>query len=96
MDFPSGDQAGSRSTTSVVFVKLRMSPFSAGTVRISPRTPKTARAPVGEMPAKRIRCGSIFWKCGRTSARSPVMLDVQSAHRLPDLRSSRWSEPNCS
>src|SRR5215469_12779189 len=36
IDFPSGDHAGSRSTTSVVLVKLRMSPFSAGAVKISP------------------------------------------------------------
>src|SRR5207237_882934 len=70
IDFPSGDHAGSRSTTAVVLVKLRMSPFSAGTVKISPRTPNTARAPVGEMSAERILLGSIFRKCGRTSARS--------------------------
>src|SRR2546429_2942635 len=62
IDFPSGDHAGSRSTTAVVLVKLRMSPFSAGTVKISPRTPNTARAPVGEMSAERILLGSIFRK----------------------------------
>ena len=34
-----------------VEVRLRVSPFSAGTVRISPRASNSARAPVGEMCA---------------------------------------------
>jgi DNA-directed RNA polymerase subunit beta' len=51
MDFPSGDHAGSRSATAVVLVRFRTSPFSAGTVRISPRASKTARTPVGETAA---------------------------------------------
>jgi hypothetical protein len=55
MDFPSGDQTGSRSKTPGEFVRLRGSPFSAGTVRISPRASKTARAPFGEMSAFRKR-----------------------------------------
>jgi methylmalonyl-CoA mutase N-terminal domain/subunit len=42
----SGDQDGSRSAMPGLRVRLRMSPFSAGTVRISPCTSKTARTPV--------------------------------------------------
>ena len=34
---PSGDHAGSRSADPLELVKLRTSPFSAGTVKISPR-----------------------------------------------------------
>ena len=49
MDLPSGDQAGSRSATTAELVILRMSPFSAGTVKISPCASKTARAPVGDI-----------------------------------------------
>src|SRR5277367_1281575 len=55
MLFPSGDHAGYRSSAPGVFVKFRMSPFSAGTVRISPRASNTALKPVGEMSALRIR-----------------------------------------
>ena len=65
MRLPSGDQAGSRSATAGLLVRLRMSPFSAGTVTISPWISKTARAPVGEMLAFRMRLASSFSKCGR-------------------------------
>ena len=37
-----------------------MSPFSAGTVKISPRASKTARAPVGEMAEARECVGLDF------------------------------------
>ena len=43
---PSGDHTGSRSITVVLLVRLRGSPLSAGTVRISPRASNTARSPV--------------------------------------------------
>src|SRR5215468_2304794 len=66
---PSGDQDGLRSITPVVLVRLRGSPFSAGTVMISPRASKTARAPVGEMWALKIRSPT-FSKRGRTVATS--------------------------
>ncbi len=46
--FPSGDHDGLRSITPGVSVRLRTSPFSAGTVRISPRASKSARIPVGD------------------------------------------------
>ena len=51
MDFPLGDHPGSRSATAGVCVKLRTSPFSAGTEKISPRASNTARIPDGEIAA---------------------------------------------
>ena len=69
MDLPSGDQAGERSWTPGVSVRLRGSPFSAGTVTISPRNSKTARAPLGETAAFRIHCEPLT-KRSRSSARS--------------------------
>jgi hypothetical protein len=56
---PSGDHTGSRSITLVLLVRLRGSPFSAGTVRISPRASKTARAPLGEISAFRSRLATL-------------------------------------
>ena len=51
MVLPSGLHEGSRSAVPGVLVRLRVSPFSAGTVKISPWASKTARAPVGERAA---------------------------------------------
>src|SRR5438128_5239689 len=45
---PSGDHAGSRSRAAGVWVRLRTSPCSAGTVNSSPRASITARLPEGE------------------------------------------------
>ena len=94
MVLPSGDQAGSRSITAVVLVRFRASPFSAGTVMMSPRASKTARAPVGEICA----LWSFFptlTKCSRTSGISPLMR-TSTALVLPDFRSYRCNAPNCS
>src|SRR5262245_6916058 len=70
-DLPSGDQAGSRSAVPGEFVRLRVSPFSAGTVRISPRASNSARLPDGDSPAFRtfFATFSIF---GRTAVKSAV------------------------
>src|SRR5215470_2791690 len=54
MDLPSGDHTGDRSCAPTVLVRLRESPFSAGTVTISPRNSNTALAPVGEIEAFRM------------------------------------------
>ena len=48
---PSGDHAGARSAAPEVRVRLRQSPSSAGTVKMSPRASKRARTPVGESDA---------------------------------------------
>src|SRR5438034_346214 len=45
---PSGDHAGSRSADPLECVRFRTSPFSAGTVKISPRASARIRLPVGE------------------------------------------------
>ena len=45
---PSGDHAGAARAPPVVLVRLRGSPFSAGTVTISPRNSNAARAPDGD------------------------------------------------
>src|SRR3984885_8585121 len=49
MDFPSGDQAGSRSAEPGVRVRLRVSPFSAGMVKMSPCASTKRRTPVGDI-----------------------------------------------
>src|SRR6266571_4328060 len=46
---PSGDHLGLRSWTPAVFVRLRVCPSLAGTVNRSPRAPKSARLPSGEI-----------------------------------------------
>ena len=48
MDLPSGDQEGSRSAVPGVLVRLRISPFSPGRVKMSPCASATTRTPVGE------------------------------------------------
>ena len=48
MDLPSGDHAGARSFAATERVMLRSSPFSPGTVMISPRNSSATRAPLGE------------------------------------------------
>jgi len=74
---------------------LRMSPFSAGTVTISPCTSNTARAPEGEMLALRIRLASSFSKCGCSSA-SCDETRISTFFDRPDARSSTNSDPKCS
>src|SRR5213079_3707451 len=52
--FPSGDQTGVRSAVPELRVKLRASPFSAGTEKTSPRAENSARAPLGDSDADSI------------------------------------------
>jgi hypothetical protein len=70
MERPSGDQVGDISRTPGVWVRLRISPFWAGTVKTSPRASKTARLPVGERP-KPSMLPRTFLKYGTVSGRSP-------------------------
>src|SRR5664279_3990470 len=53
MLLPSGDHSGSRSITPGVFVRLRASPFSAGTVMMSPRAVFAARGDIITVPAEK-------------------------------------------
>ena len=52
---PSGDQMGARSAAPEERERFRVSPSSAGTVKISPRASITARTPLGEREAKDTR-----------------------------------------
>ena len=54
-----------------VRVRLRVSPFSPGTVKISPWASNTARAPLGERAAFCISSGEIVAICGARSGNSP-------------------------
>ena len=80
MCVPSGDQAGARSALPLLAVRLRTSPFSAGTVKISPRASNTARLPVGDSATFCTRSTtSVQW--GRAQGKSPSRVTV-NARRL--------------
>ena len=66
-------------------VRLRISPFSAGTVRISPRAPNTARKPVGEMSELEILFAT-FKKRVRKCGSSPEMR-ISTLCAVPDFKS---------
>jgi hypothetical protein len=69
---------GDRSCAATELVRLRGSPFSAGTVTISPRNSNAARAPDGDSDALRMYCGPLT-KRDRSSTRSaatPIFIRV--------------------
>ena len=83
---PSGDHAGLRSATPEVRVRLRQSPSSAGTVKMSPLASKRARTPVGERDAFcRPPPTSSQW--ARSQGKSPRT--VMSTRSLAPLAGSR-------
>ena len=67
--FPSGDQTALRSRAPLVRVRFRVLPFSAGTVKTSPRAVRTARWPPGAR-AKSVIRSSTFTQRVRASFRS--------------------------
>ena len=71
MRVPSGDHTGLRSCTPLLCVRLRAVPFSAGTVKMSPRASKAARTPVGDSTALRTMLATLL-NCGRAQGKSPV------------------------
>ena len=73
---------------------LRMSPFSAGMVKISPRASTTTRLPVAEMPRLVIRLVTSS-KRGIIHGKSPAAVMVNWVV-LPVLGSRVWSQPACS
>src|SRR4029079_7426671 len=83
---PSGDQAGWGSAEPLEFVMLRVSPFAAGTVKISPRASTSTRLPVAEMPSVVIRLVTSS-KRAIIHGKSPAALIV-SISLLPDFGSS--------
>src|SRR6185503_4101599 len=84
---PSGDHTGPRSCAPGLWVRLRKSPFSAGTVKISPRASNATRIPVGESVALRIMLAT-FLNCGRAHGKSPVT-SILTFCDLPDFASTR-------
>src|SRR5437660_1165749 len=84
IDLPSGDQAGLRSFAATDCVRLRSSPFSIGTVMISPRNSNAARAPLGERLAPRMYFAPLTNR-GRVSLRSAATPTFDRL--LDDLRS---------
>src|SRR5690242_3131718 len=69
--FPSGDHAGARSAEPDDWVRLRTSPFSAGTVTISPRASIAARLAVGESAMLVVKRDTSFHS-GIIHAKSPA------------------------
>ncbi len=63
MRLPSGDQVAEISRAAGVRLRLRISPFFAGTLNSSPRAPNTARSPCGERSNDSI-CGATFFQAG--------------------------------
>jgi hypothetical protein len=94
MVLPSGDHDGERSITRGEFVMLRGSPFSAGTVTISPRASNSARVAVGDRCAP-VRLRLTFTSRSRTSGRSPA-IRTGTGFIVADLRSNNARPPNCS
>ena len=69
MERPSGDQAAPRSCAPGEPVRLRVLPFSAGTVSTSPRATNSARLPSGDRPNSVI-FSARGTKPGRAASRS--------------------------
>jgi hypothetical protein len=78
----------------VLLVTFLTSPFSAGTVTISPRKLNAARAPVGDSAASRIHFAP-FANRGRVSRRSDAT-PIVSFFAAPPRGSNRCSDPACS
>src|SRR5262249_48690937 len=91
---PSGDHAGSRSADPLECVRLRMSPFSAGTVNTSPRASAATRLPVGESAMFDMRLVTSS-QCGIIQGKSPAAV-ILTMRSLPDFGSSSWTYPACS
>ncbi|MCG3163346.1 MAG: hypothetical protein JMDDDDMK_04740 [Acidobacteria bacterium] len=86
MNFPSGDHAGSRSADPLELLRLRMSPFSAGMVKISPRASTTTRLPVGEIAIFVIRLATSSHRA-IIHGKSPAAV-MFTTRDLPDFTSS--------
>src|SRR5256885_10620736 len=84
---PSGDHAGSRSADVLELVRSRASPFSAGTVKISPRASMAARLPVGDSARLVARLDTSF-HCGIIHGKSPAAVMLMICSR-PVLGSRR-------
>src|SRR5712692_1620449 len=88
MYLPSGDHAGSRSATPDVFVRLRISPFFAGTVKTSPRASNRARLPLGDSVPLRIYAASLTREVRNTGKSPDTRISI--ALLVPECKSYRW------
>src|ERR1700754_1869116 len=86
-DLPSGDHAGAITDAPLVRVMLRTSPFSAGTVKISPRASTAARLRVAESAMLVIRAVTSF-HCGIIQGKAPSAL-MFTTFAVPLFGSSR-------
>ena len=77
-----------------VCVMMRGSPFSAGTVRISPRASNSARVAFGDRCALESRALT-FTIRARTSGKSPA-IRTGTGFNVPVFTSNSASPPNCS
>src|SRR5204863_8888133 len=91
---PAVDHAGSRSADVLLFVRSRASPFSAGTVKISPRASMAARLPVGDSARLVARFVTSF-HYGIIHGKAPAAVMVRVRSRSV-FGSSRWTYPACS
>ncbi len=88
---PSGLQAGSRSATPLVRVRLRTKPSSTGTVKSSPRASTTTRLALG-LTSRSATCPSSSRVRGRSERRSPGMITSTATERRL-ASSKRYSLP---
>src|SRR5215831_3540975 len=88
---PSGDQAGCSSAELLECVRLRISPFSAGMVKISPRDSTATRLPVGEIARSLMRLVTSC-QCGIIHGKSPEAV-ISTTWAFPLLGSSSWMYP---
>ncbi len=93
-NFPSGDQAGSRSADPLEAVRFRTSPLSAGIVKTSPRASTTTRLPVGDTPRLVMRAVTSS-QCGIIHGKSPTTR-IGTTADFPAFGSNRCTCPPCS
>ncbi len=91
MRAPSGDQRASRSCAPELCVRLRVVPFSIGTLKTSPRATTSARSPLGERLPLSIQ--SATETCAGRIATPSVGTVISIGVTLPVLVSSTRSSP---
>ena len=88
---PSGDQAGHLSCAPGVLVRLRVTPFSTGAEKMSPRALNSTRSPFGLRSECSIRLAAEMYSGRRLRPSSGTVIEIGVA--LPLLTSSTCSSP---
>src|ERR1043165_9681912 len=99
---PSGDHAGQSSRAPDELVRLRISPSFAGTVKTSPRAPRSARAPEGESAtvcSHFLTLMVVRWMagasvCTRTGTRADVSRATSYTYNAPPFSYTIRPEPS--